>query len=119
VTLTHGFPALGLVRRKAKTLSQGRWAQCERKILVMMTVDAAISDIVVGVTTDTPEEGGFDEVWLADYTEVDAFSSVDLFAVAHRTLRGSFATGNRGQKPYGLVAWGNARARRLRASFFA
>jgi hypothetical protein len=95
------FRMLELLRGKGDTLSKGRWPQCERKILVIMTVDATISDIVVGDTTDAPDEGGFDEVWLADYTQGDAFNGVDLFAVVHRTLRGHFSTGNRGQKPYG------------------
>ena len=43
----------------------------------------------------------FDEVWLADLTQVEAFGAVDLFAIVHPTLEGRFATGDRDQKPFG------------------
>lgn len=92
-----------LVEKKSGTLTDGRWPNCDRKILVIMMVDISIVDIVAaaGLETHEPDEGGFDEIWLADRTQLDAFGAVDLFAVVHPTLQGHFATGNRGQKPYG------------------
>lgn len=70
------------------TLLKGRWAECERKILVVMTFDASIPDVTAGANTETPEEGGFAEIWLADCTRVEPFGAVDRFAVAHLTLKG-------------------------------
>ncbi len=92
---------LELMHSKDKKLNKGIWPQCERKILVVVLVDTSIEAIAAGSDTDTPGKHGFDEIWLADYTQVDAFGAVDLFAVVHADLKGHFATGNWGQKPYG------------------
>ncbi len=62
---------------------------------------ASIEAVDLDTDTDTPDEGGFDEIWLADYTQVEAFGALDLFAIVHPELKGHFATGNWGQKPYG------------------
>lgn len=93
---------IDLMQKKIETLTGGRWSECARKILVIMMVDVSISDITRrGARTDQPDVGGFDEIWLADRTQVDAFGAVDLFAILHPTLEGHFATANQGQKPYG------------------
>jgi hypothetical protein len=92
---------LELMHQKDQKLQSGRWPQCERKILVIILVDAAIGAITAGTETDRPNEDGFDEVWLADYTQVEAFGAVDLFAIVHPKLEGRFATGDYGQKPFG------------------
>jgi len=66
------------------------------------------SDVTsAGTETDRPETGGFDEVWLADYTQVEAFGAVDLFAAVHPTVRGHFATG----EPRSETLWLSARRR--------
>jgi len=92
---------LELMHEKDLTLKKGHWHQCERKILVVVLVDTSIEAIATGTDTDTPREEGFDEVWLADYTQAEPFGAVDLFAGVHPELEGHFATGDRGQKPYG------------------
>jgi len=92
---------LELLHKKDQTLTKGRWSECERKILVIVLVDASIEAVGLGTDTDTPDEEGFDEIWLADYTQVEAFGAVDLFAIVHPELKGHFATGDWGQKPYG------------------
>lgn len=80
---------------------KGRWAECQRKILVVMTVGASIPNVTAGANTETPEDGGFDEIWLAVCTQVEPFGTVDLFAIVHLTLTGHFATSDQGQTPYG------------------
>jgi hypothetical protein len=92
---------LDLMHSKDQTLPRGRWPECERKILVVMLIDTSLTAITAGIDTDTPTEGGFSEVWLADYTQAEAFGAVDLFAVVYPKLEGHFATGDQGQKPYG------------------
>ena len=89
------------MHKKDLTLKKGRWAECERKILVIILIDTSIDAVAAGSDTDIPDEEGFNEVWLADYTQVEAFGAVDLFAVVHAELEGHFATGDAGQKPYG------------------
>jgi hypothetical protein len=90
---------LELLHNKEQTLTKGRWSECQRKILVIMLVDTTIE--AMAGDTDPPTEGGFDEIWLADYTQAEVFGAVDLFALVHAELEGHFATGDQGQKPYG------------------
>jgi hypothetical protein len=92
---------LELMHQKDQKLPKGHWLQCDRKILVIMLVDVSIDAVAAGTETGRPDEGGFDEVWLADHTQVEAFGAVDLFAILHPTLDGRFATGDCGQKPFG------------------
>jgi hypothetical protein len=92
---------LELMHQKDQKLPKGHWPQCDRKILVIMLVDVSIDAVTAGTETDRPDEDGFDEVWLADHTQAEAFGAVDLFAIVHPTLEGWFATGDRGQKPFG------------------
>lgn len=91
---------LGLLEAKERKLTSGQWPNCERKILVIMLIDASLDDLAL-FETDEPEAGSFTEIWIADHTQVDAFGAVDLHAVVHQTLSGRFATGDRGQKPFG------------------
>ena len=56
---------LELLHKKDQTLAKGRWSECERKILVIVLVDASIEAVGLGTDTDTPDEGGFDEICLA------------------------------------------------------
>jgi hypothetical protein len=79
----------------------GCWGLCERKILVIMLMDCTIEAVTACTDTDTPDEGGFDEVWLADHTQVEAFRGVDLFAIVHPDLKGAFDVASRDRKPYG------------------
>ncbi len=58
---------LTLIRKKEHTLLKGCWSECERKILVITMIDASICAVTEGTNTETPGEGGFDEIWLADY----------------------------------------------------
>jgi hypothetical protein len=95
------FRLLDLMHRKNQTLAKGRWSQCERKILVIMLIDTSIGAIATGAETDAPRDGGFTEVWLVDCAQLEVFGAVDLFAVVHPELKGHFATGDQGQKPYG------------------
>ena len=95
------FRLLDLMHRKHQTLTKGRWPQCERKILAIMLIDTTLDALMTGAETETPRNGGFTEIWLANHTQLEAFGAVDLFAVVHPRLEGHFATGDKGQKPYG------------------
>ena len=92
---------LDLLHQKDQKLTSGAWPKCERKVLVVMLIDAPLGGIAHGIETDRPDEDGFDEVWLADHTQAEAFGEVDIYAVVHPHLEGRFATGDWGQKPYG------------------
>jgi hypothetical protein len=92
---------LELMHQKDQKLTKGYWPHCDRKILAIVLVDTAIDALTTATETDRPSERGFDEVWHADHTQVEAFGAVDLFAIVHPTLEGRFATGDCGQKPFG------------------
>jgi len=92
---------LKLMHQKEQKLTLGLWQTCTRKILAIMVVDTTISELALGEDTDVPSRNGFDEVWLADCTQIEAFGAVDLFAVVHATLSGYFHTGDDGRKPFG------------------
>ena len=49
---------------------------------------------------DFDEGGGFSEIWVADYTELEAFSSVELYGLYPEHVRGYYPYSERG-KPYG------------------
>jgi hypothetical protein len=83
-------------------LAKGRWSECERKILVIVLVNASIEAVGLGTDTDTPDEGGFDEIWLADYTQVEAFGAVDQVAIVHPVLKGHFVRHRR--LPFAVAA---------------
>jgi hypothetical protein len=44
------------MHQKDQKLPRGRWPQCERKILVIILMDASIGAITPGTETDTPDE---------------------------------------------------------------
>jgi hypothetical protein len=92
---------LDLMHQKEQTLSKGRWHHCDRKILVILPLDCSLDAVVGGADTDTPEEDGFDEVWLVDHTQVEAFGGADLFPVVHPELEGEFDVASRDRKPFG------------------
>ena len=92
---------LVLMHKKDRTLPKGNWHRCKRKILVIVLVDTTIDAMVTGMETDRPEDGGFNEVWLADGTQIDIFGGMDLYAVMHPTADGIYDVASRDRKPYG------------------
>ena len=59
---------------------------CERRILVVMLVDCPLREITPTVDTDRPDGSGYDEIWLADCTLVEAYGGVDIFPLSQPTL---------------------------------
>jgi|SRR5215831_6895853 len=92
---------LGLLHQKEGKLAKGRWHLCQRKILVVMLIDCPLGEIAASFDTDRPNGSGYNEVWLADCTLVEAFGGVDIFPLSHPTLAGIFPVASRDQKPYG------------------
>jgi hypothetical protein len=92
------FRLLRLLHQKDQKLTSGAWPRCKRKILVIMNIHAEFDSVILGTDTDRPDEDGFDEVWLADHTQVEALGGVDIYAVVHPHLEGRFATADIGAK---------------------
>jgi len=48
-----------LMYKKGLTLAKGQWPACDRKILVVMSMDVPIDEVAAGLETDLPSPGGF------------------------------------------------------------
>ena len=92
---------LELLHKKSKTLLQGRWPECTRKILVIQLVDYPLAELLGTMDTDAPNEDGFSEIWLADYSIRDMYGGVDLFPITHPDLEGPFLVASTDKKPWG------------------
>jgi len=89
--------------KEAKRLSAG-WSYPDRTILVVQLMDATLLDMALFLNEDRMKEvstTGFLEVWVADYTLLEAFRTVQLFGVKPRRWRGVHPHRFRDRKPYG------------------
>jgi hypothetical protein len=68
-----------------------------------MLMDYPLEDMVVATVTDRPHPGGFDEVWLADGTQIGMYRALDIFPVVHQTLDGIFDVGQPRPEAVGLA----------------
>ena len=92
---------LNRMHSKEQKLQKGNWATCERRILIIQLVDYPLSEMAFfDFETELPTPGSFTEIWLVDYTTIDAFAGVDLFALVHPTLKGEFPTATKDRKPF-------------------
>lgn len=94
----------GLVHDKDKRRSKnyGDWA--DKTILVLQLCDCSLWSLRHYLTEDIREDFsgyGFVEIWLADYTEVDAYRDVELFGLAPAKWWGYHQRDNPYRKPYG------------------
>jgi hypothetical protein len=90
-----------LIAKKSATLSRGGWPRCARRILVIQLIDSPPDELLPNLVTDRPNGTDFDEIWLADYTQLHVFGGVDLFPILHATLEGLFPVASEDRKPYG------------------
>ena len=92
---------------KGKNSGATDWQLPNSSILVLSTPDCPISEIekfLVGdlleELTETCQQSGFSEIWIADFTEIDAYSSIELFGLLPAERFGYHPDRSRG-KPYG------------------
>ncbi len=73
-------------------------------ILVIQFVLCPLSRLLPLLTEDTQQDysgHGFIEVWIADYTGVEAYGDIELFCVFPGDLWGHYQRRNPDRKPYG------------------
>lgn len=92
---------LRLIDTKSRKLAAKSWSGCDRKILVIVLEDVPIESFVHTTDTDEPDDAGFDEIWLADATKLDAFYGFDLLPIVHSSLSGIFPVASKDRKPFG------------------
>ena len=86
-----------------KRASDG-WRYAGRTILVVQLMDATVVDIAPHLDGDRMKEmasTGFIEIWIADYTVVEAYRTVQLLGVKPRRWRGLHSHRFADRKPYG------------------
>jgi hypothetical protein len=89
--------------KEAKRASVG-WRYANRTILVLQLIDADIAKVVkylhVGLM-DEISATGFREIWVADYTIMEPYDTVQLLGVKPSEWRGLHPHRFYGNKPYG------------------
>jgi len=92
---------------KEKNTDAPDWQLPNSSILVLSTPDCPISEIEnfldegsLEELKETCQQSGFYEIWIADHTEVDAYSNIELFGLFPAEYFGYHPNNSRG-KPYG------------------
>jgi hypothetical protein len=89
------------IAKKSADLSRGGWPRCTRRMLVIQLVHYPLDELLPNLMTDRPNGINFDEIWLADFTQLHVFGGVDLFPIVHPTVEGLFPVASKDRKPYG------------------
>jgi hypothetical protein len=98
---------------KSRKLKAGNWCHADNTILVLQAMDCPLSEgnlplrsvsalcwfLEDGSSPDDYADLGFSEVWVADYSELDAFRVIELFGLYPQRWWG-YHQWHRG-KPYG------------------
>ena len=87
---------------KAEKKRRGDWALPNRTILVLQ-VDVPLSELKHRLerVVRSDYELGFMEIWVADYSDLDAFGTVELFGLRPARWFGYHRRSNWQSKPYG------------------
>jgi hypothetical protein len=87
------------VREKESKRSEPDWKFPDSTILVVQVMDCPLRLFRSELHPDCLPHHGFEEIWLADYSELDAYGNVELFCM-HPTRLWGYYPSTRG-KPYG------------------
>ncbi len=92
-----------VVAAKAEKLNSGDWRLAYNTMLVLIVTWGSLSKLKDAWDMKDPEnfDRGFVEVWVADYSGVDAFGNVELFGLFPKAIWGYYRRPNWGSKPYG------------------
>ncbi len=79
----------------------GRWLLPDATILVVQLMDCPVRSVGLDLLAEDVDPHGFIEVWVADYTDLDAYGDIELFGLYPLRWWGHHERRNSGQKPYG------------------
>jgi hypothetical protein len=98
--IDHIWPT---AERKSQKLKAGSWHYADNTILVLQVMDCPLSELCWLLeecsSPDDYADLGFSEVWVADYSELDAYMVIELFGLYPQRWWG-YRERDRG-KPYG------------------
>jgi len=90
--------------RKNKKLYENNWQLPNNTVLVLQLMDWTISELMPFITEGYLKDFQpfkFSEIWLADFTGVEAFGNVELLCFKPQNMQGYCERPNPLQKPYG------------------
>jgi len=90
---------LEAIADKESKRRQADWKLKDNTILVVQTMDCPLRLLEPELEPDLFRDHGFEEVWLADYSELEAYDNIELFCLHPTALWGRYSP-ERG-KPYG------------------
>lgn len=93
-----------LIYRKNAKRSGSGWTLPDRTLLVLQLMDSSIDQVVLFLNDQIIKElneTGFFEIWLADYTILDAFGTIQLYGIKPKMWQGLHSHSRTGNKPYG------------------
>ena len=93
-----------LIYRKDAKRSGSGWTLPDRTVLVLQLMDSSIDQVVPFLDDQVIKElneTGFFEIWLADYTILDAFGTIQLYGIKPKRRQGLHNHSRTGNKPYG------------------
>lgn len=94
----------GAITKKAEKMTRDNWLITGNIILVLQLMDcrlSAMGDILDCNLQKDFVSYGFTEIWLADYTELDAYGDIELFGLYPAKWWGYHQRRNPYRKPYG------------------
>lgn len=97
-----GFQEL-IYRKDAKRSSPG-WMLPDHTMLVLQLMDSPVDAVAEFLDKQVLQEvcqTGFFEIWLADYTILEAFGTVQLYGIKPKKWQGLHDHSRTGMKPYG------------------
>jgi len=80
------------------------WTLPERTVLVLQLMDSSINQVVLFLNEQIIKElneTGFFEIWLTDYTILDAFGTIQLYGIKPKRWQGLHSHSRTGNKPFG------------------
>ena len=89
-------------KENKRSKNYGQWT--DNTILVLQLYDCSLSSLKGFITDDLQRdftENGFVEVWLADYTGIEAYRNIELFGLFPPEWWGYHQRENPCQKPFG------------------
>ena len=93
-----------LIYRKDAKRSGPGWTLPDCTVLVLQLMDSSIDQVVSFLDDQVIKElneTGFFEIWLADYTVLEAFGTIQLYGIKPEKWQGLHNHSGTGNKPYG------------------
>ena len=93
-----------LIYSKDNKRSESDWKLSKRTVLLLQLMDSSIEQVAMFLDDQIIIElnkTGFFEIWIGDYSIVEAFGTIQLYGIKPKKWQGLHNHLNSGKKPYG------------------